>query len=168
MWFGFEVHGWLAWLSAPIHWAIFATAAWAFWVVRPWVWPWASVYAFYVAGSHLVWNLTSPDGGGWGAGLWQLALFSVPAVALLWARPRPDRPARHAGPSFSAHEAHPFRAPADPASDRCTLCGEPRAQIRHHPTRVRAACLLKGLDPAAAMEASRPSERVRGPGSRAW
>jgi hypothetical protein len=172
VWFGFEVHGWLAWLSAPIHWAIFATAAWAFWSVRPWVWPWASVYAFYVAGSHLVWNLTSSAGGGWEAGLWQLALFSVPAVALLWARPPRDRvaatsapvPDRHVAPAFSAHEAHPFQAPADPAKDRCALCGESRTQIRHHPTRIRAACVLKGLDPAAVMEASRASASAKAVG----
>ena len=89
VWFGFELRGALARLTAPLHWAIFAAAAWAFWSVRPWVWPWASVYAFYVAVSHLIWNLTSPSGGGWGPGLWQLLLFGIPAVALLWARPAP-------------------------------------------------------------------------------
>jgi len=84
---GFEVHGWVARLTAPLHWALYALGAWGYWRCRPWVWPWASVYAFHVAVSHLVWNLTSPAGGGWTAGLWQLALFSVPAAALLWARP---------------------------------------------------------------------------------
>jgi len=87
VWFGIELHGWLAWLTAPIHWLIFAVGARAFWLLRPWVWPWASVYAFYVALSHLVWNVTSTSGGGWVAGLWQLAAFSVPAVILWWARP---------------------------------------------------------------------------------
>lgn len=87
VWFGLEVHGWPARLSAPVHWALFAAGAWGFWTLRSWVWPWASVYAFYVAASHLVWNLTSPSGGGWLSGLWQLAALAVPAVALLWARP---------------------------------------------------------------------------------
>jgi hypothetical protein len=87
VWFGFELHGWLAWLTAPLHWLIFGLAAWGYWTVRPWVWPWASVYLFYVAVGHLVWNLTSPSGGGWGAGVWQLALFSIPALATYWARP---------------------------------------------------------------------------------
>lgn len=87
VWLGLEVHGWAARASAPLHWAVFALGAWGFWRCRPWVWPWASVYAFHVAVSHLVWNLTSPAGGGWTAGLWQMALFSVPAAALLAARP---------------------------------------------------------------------------------
>ncbi len=87
VWFGFELQGWPAYVTAPVHWAIFIIAAWGFWFLRPWVWPAASIYAFYVALSHLVWNVTSPFGGGWFAGFWQLGLFSVPAVILLWARP---------------------------------------------------------------------------------
>ena len=87
IWFGFELHGLLAWLTAPIHWALFAVGAWGFWSLRSWVWPWASVYAFYVAFSHLVWNVTSPSGAGLVPGLWQLVLFSIPGVVLLWARP---------------------------------------------------------------------------------
>ena len=87
VWLGFELTGWLARVTAPIHWAIFAAGAWGFWHVRPWVWPAATLYAFYVAISHLVWNVVSPAGGGWFAGLWQAALFSVPALALIWTRP---------------------------------------------------------------------------------
>jgi hypothetical protein len=34
VWFGFEVTGWPAILTAPIHWAIFAVGAWAFWTGR--------------------------------------------------------------------------------------------------------------------------------------
>lgn len=86
VWFGFELRGALALATAPLHWAIFAVGARAYWTCRPWVWPWASVYAAYIALSHLVWNLTSPHGGGWGDGLWQLALFSLPAIALWFAR----------------------------------------------------------------------------------
>ena len=41
-------------------------------------------------------------------------------------------------------DAHPFE---DAGGEGCGFCGEHRAQIRHHPTRVRAAFLLKGLDP---------------------
>lgn len=52
------------------------------------------------------------------------------------------------GPRFSRHEAHPFQpTDGDPAEERCGICGERREQIRHHPTRVRAACLLRGIDP---------------------
>jgi hypothetical protein len=34
VWLGFEVHGPIARLTAPIHWAIFALGAWAFWTGR--------------------------------------------------------------------------------------------------------------------------------------
>jgi hypothetical protein len=87
VWLGFELHGFWARATAPLHWAIFAVGAWGFWQLRPWIWPWASVYAFSIAVGHLAWNLTSEAGGGWTAGLWQLGLFSLPALALLWARP---------------------------------------------------------------------------------
>lgn len=87
VWLGLEVHGALAWATAPLHWLLFAAAAWGYWTLRPWVWPWASLYVFYVAASHLVWNLTSPSGGGWGPGLAQLAGLSLVAGVLLRARP---------------------------------------------------------------------------------
>ena len=94
VWFGFELTGRAAQLTAPLHWAIFALGAWGFWRMRPWIWPWASVYAFGIAASHLVWNLTSPHGGGWRTGLVQAALFSLPALALLYARPARDQAER--------------------------------------------------------------------------
>jgi hypothetical protein len=51
-----------------------------------------------------------------------------------------------ASPRFTRHEAHPFQTSPDGAPV-CALCGELRVQIRHHPTRVAAACRLRGLDP---------------------
>ena len=47
VWFGLEVHGLLALLTAPIHWAIFALAAWGFWTVQPWIVPATAGYLFY-------------------------------------------------------------------------------------------------------------------------
>ena len=95
VWFGFEVHGVLALATAPAHYAIFAVGAHGFLRVRPWIWPWASAYAFYIAVSHLVWNLTSEQGGGLHDGLVQLALFSVPALALAFARPKVAPKTKH-------------------------------------------------------------------------
>lgn len=95
VWLGIELHGRLARLTAPLHWSIFAVGAWGFWRLRPWIWPWASVYAFQIALGHLIWNVTGPSGDGWTAGLWQLALFSLPAIVLLGLRP--DVPARRSG-----------------------------------------------------------------------
>jgi hypothetical protein len=88
VWLGFEVYGAAARWSAPLHWALFAVGAWAFWTQRPWIVPAAAGYAFYVAFSHLVWNQTSPDGRGWPMGLLQAALLCLPGVLLLYAQRR--------------------------------------------------------------------------------
>jgi len=55
VWLGFELHGAAARWSAPLHWAIFAIGAWAFWRARPWIVPAAAGYLFYVALSHAIW-----------------------------------------------------------------------------------------------------------------
>jgi hypothetical protein len=83
VWLGFEAHGWLAILTAPIHWAMFAVAAWAFWTGRRWIVPWAAAYLFYVAVCHLVWSRVSPHGRGWPVGLAQALAISACAVVLL-------------------------------------------------------------------------------------
>ena len=83
VWLGFEVRGAAAWLSAPVHWAIFSFGAWSFWKGRPWILPWAAAYVFYVALSHLIWSEASPDGSGWPAGLGQALAISIPGVLLL-------------------------------------------------------------------------------------
>lgn len=88
VWFGVELHGLAARATAPLHWAIFATLAWAFWRAKPWAFRAAAAYVFYVAASHAVWNLLSPSGGGWWAGLWQAAAISMVGAAVLWLRPR--------------------------------------------------------------------------------
>lgn len=90
VWLGFEVRGIWARLTAPLHWAIFAVGAWAFWRQRPWIVPAAAGYAFYVALSHLVWSEVSPNGQGWAIGLLQAALLSIPGV-LLWRAHRAQR-----------------------------------------------------------------------------
>ena len=60
VWFGFEVHGVVALLTAPLHWTVFLVGAWGFWTRRPWIVPTATAYVFYVAISHVIWNGTSP------------------------------------------------------------------------------------------------------------
>jgi hypothetical protein len=89
VWLGFEVRGRAALLTAPLHWAIFAVGAWAFWTRRPWIVPAAAGYVFYVALSHLVWSEASPHGNGWRIGLAQAAALSLPGWLLLHARRRP-------------------------------------------------------------------------------
>ncbi|NNL67965.1 MAG: hypothetical protein HKP30_17080 [Myxococcales bacterium] len=95
VWFGLELHGAAAHATAPLHWAIFAVGAWAFATRRPWILPTAAGYAFYVALSHGVWNVTSPSGHGALSGLAQTLAFSLPGFALLWLHHR--RALRSAG-----------------------------------------------------------------------
>ena len=83
VWFGFEIRGPLALLTAPIHWAIFAVAAWAFWTAQPWIVPWAAGYIFYGALSHIVWSEASPNGRGWPIGVIQAVALSIVALLLL-------------------------------------------------------------------------------------
>ena len=84
VWFGIEVRGAAARLSAPLHWAIFAVGAWGFATRRVGTFLVAAVYAFYVAGSHLVWNGISPNGGGWTAGVVQGVFLALPGLGLLY------------------------------------------------------------------------------------
>ena len=46
---------------------------------------------------------------------------------------------------LSKHDGHPFQRERE--EDACVRCGESAAHILHHPTRIRAACALRGLDP---------------------
>lgn len=88
VWFGIEVRGLAAMLTAPLHWAIYALGAEAFWRNRPWIWRASIGYAFYIAFSHAIWNMTSASGGGVMDAFWQFVVFCLPAL-LLW-RLAPD------------------------------------------------------------------------------
>ena len=83
VWFGFEVTGWPALLTAPIHWAIFATGAYGFWNQRPWAAPCAAGYLFYAAFAHLVWSEASPHGRGIAIGLVQAIAISSIGLLIL-------------------------------------------------------------------------------------
>jgi hypothetical protein len=95
VWFGFEIRGTPALITAPLHWAIFIVGAWGFWFQRPWILPGAAAYELYIAASHLVWNQTSPNGLGWAAGVAEALAFAVPAILLL----RAGRQIGHAPPA---------------------------------------------------------------------
>lgn len=83
VWFGFELRGRAALLTAPLHWAIFGVGAYGFWLQRPWIVRAAAGYSFYIALSHLVWSEVSPNGHGWVAGLAMALVLSIPGVWLL-------------------------------------------------------------------------------------
>ena len=83
VWLGFEIRGWLALVTAPVHWAILGVGTWGFWTQRAWIVRWTAAYAFYVALSHLIWSEVSPNGRGWPIGLLQALAISAVAVLLL-------------------------------------------------------------------------------------
>jgi len=83
VWFGFEIEGRAAMLSAPLHWIFFIVCSWAFWKQRPWIVPVAAGYAFYAAVSHIVWSEVSANGRGWPIGVLQAALISSVGMLLL-------------------------------------------------------------------------------------
>ena len=49
VWFGFEMRGAAALLTAPLHWAVFALGACGFWRARPWIAPAAADTVLYRA-----------------------------------------------------------------------------------------------------------------------
>ena len=65
-------------------------------------------------------------------------------------------PPRAAPLPLSRHDGHPF----DPrrGGSACALCGESLAHILHHPTRIRAACALRGIDPEPLLARARQAE----------
>jgi hypothetical protein len=88
VWLGFELHGRAALLSAPLHWAILALGAWAYWTKQRWIALATAFYLFYVAGSHLIWSEASPNGRGWPMGLLQAAGFATLGALFLFAHRR--------------------------------------------------------------------------------
>jgi len=84
VWLGFELHGRAALLTAPLHWAILATGAWAYFTQRRWIALATALYLHYVALSHLIWSEASDNGRGWPTGLLQAAAFSALAIPFWW------------------------------------------------------------------------------------
>lgn len=58
----------------------------------------------------------------------------------------PTLPLELVAERLTRHDGHPFIGARD--SEACGFCRESPAHILHHPTRIRAACLLRGIDPA--------------------
>ena len=93
VWFGVRLHGGWAKATEPIHFAIYALGAYGFWHMRPWMWPWAAVYAAQVAIAMVVWPLLYADevgGANRAVGVAVLAFeaFGALTVALWRAKPR--------------------------------------------------------------------------------
>lgn len=86
VWFGIMFSGWAAKLMEIPHWAVYAAGAYGFYHMRPWMWPWASLYVAQIAVGMLVWFGAETDAGL--VGLVAAAAFGALAVALWRARER--------------------------------------------------------------------------------
>jgi short-subunit dehydrogenase len=95
-WFGLLLSGWAAKATEPLHWAIYGAGVYGFWRMRPWMWPWAAIYAAQVAIGMAVWPILHFGGlRGVATGLAAFIPLSVLTVALWRARsifraPRPS------------------------------------------------------------------------------
>lgn len=94
VWFGVRLHGVWAKLTEPLHFVLYAAGAYGFWHLRPWMWPWAAVYAGQVAIAMAVWPILyhAEIGGGLPRaallGGASFAAFGALTVALWRARDR--------------------------------------------------------------------------------
>ncbi|MFT4572239.1 MAG: short-subunit dehydrogenase [Hyphomicrobiaceae bacterium] len=87
VWFGVRVYGWSAKASEPLHWLIYALGSYGFWRMRPWMWPWAFVYACLLTVSMFVWPIAYIGGaGGWALAIASLFFFGAFAWGLWGAR----------------------------------------------------------------------------------
>ncbi len=83
VWFGIIFRGRAAKVTELAHWAVYAAGAYGFWRMRPWMWPWAAVYAAQLAFSMFVWGAWHVGGfSGLMIGLVSLAPFGALALAL--------------------------------------------------------------------------------------
>ncbi|HYC01159.1 MAG TPA: SDR family NAD(P)-dependent oxidoreductase [Candidatus Limnocylindrales bacterium] len=88
VWLGLVLTGWAAKVGGIVHWIVYALGLYGFWRMRPWMWPWASVYVGQMAFAFLVWCIAYIGGArGWAAGILTGGIFSALAWALWNARP---------------------------------------------------------------------------------
>lgn len=87
VWFGILFRGRAAKVTELLHWAVYATGAYGFWRMRPWMWPWAAVYCAQLAFSMFVWGAWHVGGfGGLMIGLVSFAPFGALTLVLANAR----------------------------------------------------------------------------------
>ena len=88
VWLGILFTGTAAKLTEPLHWAIYAAGTYGFLRMRPWMWPWAAVYAGTVAFGMLVWPILHVEGfGGLLVGAVAFVPFAWLTLALWRAEP---------------------------------------------------------------------------------
>ncbi len=89
VWMGMVFTDWVAKVGDVLHWIVYAFGLYGFWRMRPWMWPWASLYVAQMAFGMLVWSIAFiPGTRGWVAGVLSGAALAVVAAALWRARAR--------------------------------------------------------------------------------
>ena len=88
IWLGFALSGWAAKATEPLHWALYAAGTFGFWRMRPWLHPWAALYAASVAIGMLVWAVKDAHGPAAIVGIAAAVAFAALARALWRARDR--------------------------------------------------------------------------------
>jgi hypothetical protein len=91
VWFGVALRGRAAQLTAPLHWALLAAGAWAWWTQQRWAARATSLYLAYVALSHVIWSALHPAGDYARASL-ALALGCALASTAFWRAGRSSLP----------------------------------------------------------------------------
>jgi len=89
VWFGIAFSGWAAKVLEIPHLAVYAAGVYGFFHMRPWMWPWASLYVAQVAVGMLVWMALRGDAGFGGLALSLAAFGAFGALALALWRARP-------------------------------------------------------------------------------
>jgi short-subunit dehydrogenase len=83
-WFGVLVYGRMAKVTEPVHWIIYALGSYGFWRMRPWMWPWASVYTAQLTLGMFAWPIAYIGGAAsWAMGFVS-AVFFGGITLLLW------------------------------------------------------------------------------------
>ena len=90
VWFGVALRGRAARLTAPLHWALLAAGAWAWWTQRAWAARATALYLAYVALSHAIWSALNPRAEYAPHGLALAAACALAAIPFWRKRARPQ------------------------------------------------------------------------------
>ncbi|PCJ23063.1 MAG: hypothetical protein COA96_12745 [SAR86 cluster bacterium] len=88
VWFGYMFTGWAAKAGAVLHWAVYGAGVIGFWKMKPWMFPWASLYTLQIAIGMFVWSYLSDRSESDFTGIVTAIPFLILAVALWRAKPR--------------------------------------------------------------------------------
>ena len=95
VWFGIALRGWAAKATEPLHWLIYGAGMVGFWKMRPWMFPWASLYVVQIAIGMFVFAFLDERGRGLIGATISAIPFIVLAIALWRAKEKFSNPANN-------------------------------------------------------------------------